>query len=260
MPFHEKISRPSKASSNRSKSGPSSSGIGPAASIAGLQQGLGNRGMSRLIAQLKRDPSKPIQRTGGPEEEELQLKRDPSKPIQRMGGPEEEELQMKRDPSKPIQRMGGPEEEELQLKRDPSKAIQREAEGPELEEEELQLKRDSSKAMQRKSNGIPDGVLQKMEASFGTSFADVNIHEGSQASDVGALAYTQGNDIHFAPGQYKPDSRSGQELLGHELAHVVQQREGRVKPNAEVAGVPLNDDKSLEAEADRLGAKAASGR
>jgi hypothetical protein len=236
------------------------------ASIAGLQQGLGNRGMSRLIAQLKRDPSKPIQRMGGPEEEELQMKRDPSKAIQREAeGPEleEEELQMKRDPSAAIQREAeGPEleEEELQMKRDPSDAIQREAEGPELEDEELQMKRDPSKPVQRKSNGIPDGVLQKMEASFGTSFADVNIHEGSQAADVGALAYTQGSDIHFAPGKFQPDSKSGQELLGHELAHVVQQREGRVKPNAEVAGVPLNDDKALEAEADRLGSKAASGR
>ncbi len=187
-------------------------------SIAGLQQGLGNRGMHRLIAQMKR------------------------------GAPAA------------MQRMGGAEEEELQMKRDPSKAIQREAEGPELEEEELQMKRDPSKAIQRKSNGIPDGVLQKMEASFGTSFSDVNIHVGGEASKVGALAYTQGSDIHFAPGQYNPESRPGQELLGHELAHVVQQREGRVKANAEVAGMPLNDDKSLEAEADRLGAKAAAGR
>ena len=195
MPFYEKISGPAKASSSRSKRGPSSSGIGSMAAIAGLQQGLGNRGMHRLIAQLKRDPSKAIQRMGG--------------------GPEEEELQLKRDPAHPVQ---------------------------------------------RKSNGIPDGVLQKMEASFGTSFADVNVHVGAEASKVGALAYTQGNDIHFAPGQYRPESRSGQELLGHELAHVVQQREGRVKPNAEVAGVPLNDDTSLEAEADRLGAKAAAGR
>lgn len=187
------------------------------ASIAGLQQELGNRGMHRLIAQLKRDPSKAVQRKGGgPEEEELQLKRDPSKAIQRMGG--------------------GPEEEELQLKRDPSKPVQ------------------------RKGNGIPEPVLQKMETSFGTSFADVNVHVGGQATDVGALAYTQGSDIHFAPGQYRPDTRAGQELLGHELAHVVQQREGRVQPNAEVAGVPLNDDKALESEADRLGAKAAAGR
>ncbi|TLS54351.1 DUF4157 domain-containing protein [Paenibacillus antri] len=167
------------------------------------------------------------------------MKRDPSKAIQREAeGPEleEEELQMKRDPSKAIQRMGSPEEEELQMKRDPSKAIQ------------------------RKSNGIPEPVLQKMEASFGASFSDVNIHVGGEASEVGALAYTQGNDIHFAPGQYRPDTKSGQELLGHELAHVVQQREGRVQPTGEAAGVPLNDDKSLESEADRLGKKAASGR
>jgi len=48
-------------------------------------------------------------------------------------------------------------------------------------------------------------------------------------SSLGAQAYTQGTDIHFAPGQYQPSSQGGQELLGHELAHVVQQADGRVK-------------------------------
>ena len=48
-----------------------------------------------------------------------------------------------------------------------------------------------------------------------------------------------------------------QELLGHELTHVVQQSEGRVKPTTEVMGMPVNDDPSLEAEADKMGKKAA---
>ena len=45
---------------------------------------------------------------------------------------------------------------------------------------------------------------------------------------IGAQAYTTGSDIHFAPGQYDPHSPAGQEVLGHELWHVVQQKEGRV--------------------------------
>lgn len=103
-------------------------------------------------------------------------------------------------------------------------------------------------------------VMAKMEASFGTTFSNVNIHkDSSKATDNNALAFAQGNDIHFAPGKYNPNSQEGQELLGHELAHVVQQRNGQVKPTAHLDdGTLVNDDPKLEKEADVLGAKAAS--
>lgn len=105
--------------------------------------------------------------------------------------------------------------------------------------------------------GIPDVVKQRMEDSFGTDFSGVRVHpESSKAPEVGALAYTQGTDIHFAPGQFKPDTTGGQQLLGHELTHVIQQAEGRVQPTTEVGGMAVNDDVSLETEADVLGAKA----
>jgi predicted chitinase len=101
-------------------------------------------------------------------------------------------------------------------------------------------------------------VLGKMGQAMGEDFSGVNIHaNSSQASDMGALAYAQGNDVHFAPGQYNPTSTSGQELIGHELAHVKQQREGRVQANNVKDGTPINDDRSLEKEADTMGAKAA---
>jgi hypothetical protein len=106
---------------------------------------------------------------------------------------------------------------------------------------------------------LPKNIQTKMERSFGTSFSDVQIHEGSEASSVGALAYTQGNRIHFAPGQYNPDSSSGQALLGHELTHVVQQRSGRVPLPDNTGGLPINADPGLEQEADDMGAKAARG-
>lgn len=106
--------------------------------------------------------------------------------------------------------------------------------------------------------GIPDPVKQRMEDSFGTDFSGVRVHpESSKAPEVGALAYTQGTDIHFAPGQFKPDTSAGQQLLGHELAHVIQQAEGRVQPTTEIAGMAVNDNEGLEQEADALGAKAA---
>ena len=113
--------------------------------------------------------------------------------------------------------------------------------------------------LQAKSGGksIPDGVRAKMENAFNTSFSDVKIHEGSEAASVGALAYTERNHIHFAPGQFKPDTLPGQALLGHELTHVVQQRQGRVQPTNQINGLPVNDDPALEKEADRRGLKAA---
>jgi Domain of unknown function (DUF4157)/Metallopeptidase toxin 3 len=107
---------------------------------------------------------------------------------------------------------------------------------------------------------LPENVRGKMENSLGMDFSNVNIHANSEkAVQAGALAYSQGTDIHFAPGQYNPSSSQGQELLGHELAHTKQQAEGRVKPTGQAGGMALNDDKTLEKEADDLGAKAAKG-
>lgn len=107
---------------------------------------------------------------------------------------------------------------------------------------------------------LPDSVQAKMEKAFHTDFSEVQIHpESSVASQIGAVAFAQGNDIHFAPGTYQPETQSGQQLLGHELTHVVQQRQGRVKANVPDASLPINDDPSLEAEADRYGSLAATG-
>lgn len=106
---------------------------------------------------------------------------------------------------------------------------------------------------------MPADVRAKMEAAFATDFSSVRIHEGAHAPAVGALAYTQGTDIHFAPGQYQPHGQRGQELLGHELAHVVQQAQGRVQATRQAKGVAINDDRALEQEADEMGARAARG-
>ena len=119
-----------------------------------------------------------------------------------------------------------------------------------------QLKQNNSNG-----NGLPPAVQQKMESSFNTGFSDIKIHQNSQsAKDIGAQAYTQGNDVHFAQGKYDPQSQSGQELIGHELTHVVQQRAGNVKANTQAKGVPVNNEAHLEREADVMGAKAARGK
>lgn len=103
---------------------------------------------------------------------------------------------------------------------------------------------------------LPDAVRGKMEAALGADFSAVRVHVGPQADRIGAVAFTLGTDIYFAPGRYQPDTPQGQQLLGHELAHVVQQRQGRVRaPTA--GGIAVVQDRALEAEADRLGQRAA---
>ena len=103
---------------------------------------------------------------------------------------------------------------------------------------------------------LPSVVLRKMEAAFQADFSDVRIHAGGAASSLRALAFTQGSGIWFAPGKYDPHNWQGQQLLGHELAHVLQQRAGRAR-NPFGAGVAVVQDPMLEAEAERLGQRAA---
>jgi hypothetical protein len=112
--------------------------------------------------------------------------------------------------------------------------------------------------LQPKSGGwtLPREVQTKMEQALGSDFSDVRIHVGPEVSAIGAIAFTWGSNIHFAPGQYNPHSMAGQQLLGHELTHVVQQRAGRVS-NPFGGGVAVVQDTALEAEADRLGRMAA---
>lgn len=103
---------------------------------------------------------------------------------------------------------------------------------------------------------LPSDVRTKMETALGGDFSDVRVHVGHEATALGAIAYTWGTNIHFAPGQYNPHTIQGQKLLGHELWHVLQQKAGRVR-NPFGGGVAVVQDHALEAEADRMGIKAA---
>jgi hypothetical protein len=108
-------------------------------------------------------------------------------------------------------------------------------------------------------SALPEPLQNKMAAAFGQSFADVRVHQSPEAAAVGAQAFTRGAQLHFAPGKYAPGTPEGQRLIGHELAHVVQQRAGRVRtPGGQ--GLPINSHPGLEAEADRSGARAAQGQ
>jgi hypothetical protein len=174
----------------------------------------------------------------GMEEEELQLK-----------GMDEDELQLKRFDEVGLQ-MKGKEEEELQMK--------------ELSDEEIQMKIIENgsgstisqdilgESVQRVENktGLPDRLKSGVENLSGYSLDDVKVHYNSdKPTQLNAHAYAQGTDIHLAPGQEKH--------LPHEAWHVVQQKQGRVRPTRQMKGrVNINDDTGLEAEADSMGAKA----
>ncbi|MFT5779240.1 MAG: hypothetical protein ACI837_002197 [Crocinitomicaceae bacterium] len=109
--------------------------------------------------------------------------------------------------------------------------------------------------IQKKGNntGLPDNLKAGMENLSGISLDDVKVHRNSnKPAQLQAHAYAQGTDIHLGAGQEKH--------LPHEAWHVVQQKQGRVKPTMQMKGkVNINDDAGLEKEADVMGAKALQG-
>ncbi len=116
--------------------------------------------------------------------------------------------------------------------------------------------------LQRKKNEhLPADLQANMEGAFGHDFSGVTIQkESSEATGLNARAFTQGEAIHFAPGEFNPGTEGGKNLIGHEFTHVVQQRNGAVSPTSVMGkGLYLNDDAALEREADNLGQKAVKG-
>ena len=110
----------------------------------------------------------------------------------------------------------------------------------------------NSSILQKKVNntGLPDNLKSGIENLSGHAMDDVKVHYNSnKPAQLNAHAYAQGSEIHLASGQEKH--------LPHEAWHVVQQKQGRVKPTMQMKGkVPINDDAGLEKEADVMGASA----
>jgi hypothetical protein len=73
-----------------------------------------------------------------------------------------------------------------------------------------------------------------MESRFGADFGRVRVHADDRAAEsadvIRARAYTVGRDVVFGARGYAPSSRSGRELLAHELAHTIQQRRRNAPP------------------------------
>ena len=96
---------------------------------------------------------------------------------------------------------------------------------------------------------LPAPLKAGVEALSGVAMDDVRVHRNSaEPAKLGALAYARGNEIHVGPGQERH--------LPHEAWHVVQQKQGRVRPTEQSRGAEINDDAGLETEADLMGARA----
>lgn len=143
--------------------------------------------------------------------------------------------------AEPVQRL---EDEDETLQGKFAQTVQRE------EDDEL-MQGKFEQPVQKNETGMPDNLKAGIEDLSGFSMDDVRVHYNSdKPATVQALAYTQGTDIHVAPGQ--------EQHLPHEAWHVAQQMAGRVEPTTEVGGLPVNDNVDLEHEADVMGAKANS--
>ena len=108
---------------------------------------------------------------------------------------------------------------------------------------------------------LDSSVRAGMEQAMGADLSSVRVHTdgaaGASAQAVQAHAYTVGDEVVFAPGQYQPGSSAGQRTLAHELTHVVQQRNGPVSGTPTGTGISLSDpsdsfERAAEANADRI--------
>lgn len=144
--------------------------------------------------------------------------------------------------------------------------VQRQAE--EEEEELLQTKErsdnppevsaeveDQINSLRGGGQSLPEHTRAFMEPRIGYDFGQVRVHTYSQANNlarsVNAQAFTRGRDIVFGPGRYQPQTPAGQQLLAHELTHVVQQNGGLLRPASRKSSMKSNKPgDTFEREAD----------
>lgn len=93
-------------------------------------------------------------------------------------------------------------------------------------------------------------VRGKMESAFGQDFSGVRVHADAGAArlsqNLNARAFTMGRDVAFGAGEYQPGTLIGDALIAHELAHVVQQGNGKTQ-GAQTKGAAYD---ALEEDAD----------
>ena len=146
--------------------------------------------------------------------------------------PEEEEKVQGKSISDTIQRV---EEEEPLQGKSISNTIQRVEEEEPLQGKSLKGGMAATPNLENSIQGargsgqpLDENIRQPMEKAFGgVDFSQVKVHNDAQSDQLNqsiqARAFTTGQDVFFRGGEYNPGSRGGQELIAHELTHVVQQ-------------------------------------
>jgi hypothetical protein len=119
----------------------------------------------------------------------------------------------------------------------------------------LRLWIDTTPGHEDRGAPIPSRLRRPLERLLGCDLSPVRLQVDRRLAPLGAYASAQGEDIRLSPAAPDLETPAGMAILGHELAHVLQQRAGRV-PRAS-AGNPVVD-LALEAEADRIGAHCAA--
>jgi hypothetical protein len=126
-----------------------------------------------------------------------------------------------------------PEEEDEQHHAQMKAVVQRLATGGETATANVES---SIKQARGQGSPLPDQFRGSIENAFGADFSGVRIHTDDRADRlnhaVQARAFTTGQDIFLRPGEYALGSKRGQELIAHELTHVVQQNGSAVQPKS----------------------------
>jgi hypothetical protein len=105
-----------------------------------------------------------------------------------------------------------------------------------------------------RGQSLDEGIADKAGGVMGQDFSDVNVHTGGTADSLSqglqAKAFTVGSDIFFKDGEYNPGTSDGQQLISHELTHVVQQ--GASTPNVQGKMTVNDPNDQYESEADSV--------
>ncbi len=161
--------------------------------------------------------------------------------VQRQDEPEEElqrqpsSSNIQRSPLSPeVQREAMPEKDDLQAK---SILQRREALGGGETSMDLDTAINSARGG---GQPLDAGLQRSMGQAMGADFSGVRVHTDAQSDQLNqsiqAKAFTTGQDVFFRQGEYNPASRGGQELIAHELTHVVQQNGGAMQQSPQPHG------------------------
>lgn len=146
----------------------------------------------------------------------------------------------------------------------PNLCVQRDASGTGIDPSAPGRVRD---VINGSGDALSSATRSMMEPQFGYDLSSVRVHSdaaaGESARAMGANAYTAGPHVVFAPGQYAPATSSGQQLLTHELTHVVQQSSGAVSGTPIGGGLNVSDpadsfERSARAQADSMSSQGES--